>query len=107
MMNEAIQTLVQAIKEDYATYTKCDSDVRRRMIEEFNNSIAYTVGKKYTKIIRGDSVWGFIVNETEGKFRKGDILKAASWAAPAKNSPRGNIIDGGYEISWTGPNYLR
>jgi hypothetical protein len=52
-------------------------------------------------------VWGFIVKEDGGKFRKGDILKAAGWNAPATNSARGNIIDGGYSIQWTGPMYLR
>lgn len=106
-MKDTITDLIEAIKKDYATYTECDSEIRRRMIEEFNEKITYTVGKKYVKIITGSSVWGFIVNQDDGKFRKGDILKAASWAAPAKNCARGNIINGGYEILWTGPKYLR
>jgi len=37
----------------------------------------------------------------------GDILKPASWRAPAKNSARGNVLEGGYAIQWTGPLYLR
>ena len=41
------------------------------------------------------SVWAFIVKEDDGKFKKGDILKAAGGNAPAKNSPRGNVLDGG------------
>jgi len=106
-MNEAIAALIEAIKNDYENYTDNTSEVRRRMIKEFNEKITYTVGKKYTKIITGNSVWGFVVNDDDGKFRKGDILKAASWASPAKNAARGNIIDGDYEIQWTGPNYLR
>lgn len=106
MMNEAISTLIEAIKADYANYSDSTSEIRQKMIAEFNDKISYTVGKKYTKIISGGSVWGFIVNEDDAKFRKGDILKAASWSAPAKNSARGNIIDGGYEIRWTGPLYL-
>jgi len=106
-MNEAINTLIEAIKADYANYTDSISEIRRRMIAEFNEKISYTVGKKYTKIISGGSVWGFIVNDDDSKFRKGDILKPASWSAPAKNRARGNIIDGEYEIQWTGPNYLR
>ena len=39
-------------------------------------------------------------------FKKGDILKAASWSAPAKNRARGNILEGNYPIQWTGPLYL-
>ena len=55
----------------------------------------------------GGSVWGFIVNtDNDKKFRKGDILKAAGYNAPARNAARGNILDGGYCIQWTGPLYL-
>jgi len=53
-------------------------------------------------------VWGFIVNvDDDKKFRKGDILKPAGFNAPARNKPRGNVIDGGYTIRWTGPEYLK
>jgi hypothetical protein len=77
------------------------------MIEEFNNSLSYTDGKKYIKIIRENSVWGFIVKDTDDKFKRGDILKAASFAAPAKNKARGNIIDQDFSwVRWTGPEYL-
>ena len=40
-------------------------------------------------------------------FKKGDVLKAASWAAPALNQPRGNVLEGNYPMQWTGPLYLR
>jgi len=106
MMNEAINVLIEAIKESYANFGE-NTEVRKKMIEEFNKKIYVSEGKKYIKIVAGNSVWGFIMKDDEGKFRKGDILKAASWVAPAKNSARGNILDGGYQIHWTGPNYLR
>lgn len=105
-MNEAISVLIEAIKDSYANYSEI-TEIRKKMIEEFNKKVHTIEGKKYIKVVAGSSVWGFIVKEDEGKFRKGDILKAASWAAPAKNAARGNIIDGGYQIHWTGPNYLR
>jgi len=77
------------------------------MIADFNDNVDYKLGNKYIKVITGGSVWGFIVNtENDKKFRKGDILKAAGWAAPARNAARGNIVDGGYTIQWTGPLYL-
>ena len=41
------------------------------------------------------------------KFKAGDLLKAASWAAPARNKARGNILKGDYSwVRWTGPEYL-
>lgn len=49
-------------------------------------------GKKYIKIVeKRGSVWGFVVKKSEGKFKQGDILKAASWSSPAKNFARGNV----------------
>ena len=37
--------------------------------------------------------------------KRGDILKAASWNAPATNKARGNIFEE-YTVQWTGPLYL-
>jgi len=39
-------------------------------------------------------------------FRYGDILKAASWATPARNGARGNVFEE-YTVRWTGPLYFR
>jgi hypothetical protein len=73
------------------------------------NQLSVEEGRKYLKIVKTDNqktVWGFIQKDDDGKFRAGDILKAASWASPARNKARGNILDGGYQIRWTGPEYL-
>ena len=102
-----LNQLVADIKADYSRWSKNMTSYRQEMIDEFNARVRVTEGKKYYKVIQGTSVWGFIVKEDGGKFRKGDILKAAGWNAPATNSARGNIIDGGYSIQWTGPMYLR
>jgi hypothetical protein len=34
------------------------------------------------------------------------LLKAAGYNAPARNRARGNIVEGGYTVQWTGPLYL-
>ena len=106
-MLEQLDQLLADIKADYARWSNNLTLTRQEMIDEFNVRVRVTEGKKYYKVIQGTSVWGFIVKEDSGKFRKGDILKAAGWNAPATNSARGNIIDGGYSIQWTGPMYLR
>lgn len=110
-LDNAVDFLVEAIKEDYLTYTlhgKAEpSPVNVKMIAEFNESFSLVRGSKYIKIVKNGSVWGFIVaTEKDKQFRKGDILKAAGWAAPARNKARGNVLDGGYSIAWTGPHYL-
>lgn len=66
-------------------------------------------GSKFMKIQHNNSVWGF-VSMYDGEFqgipiKKGDLMKPASWRAPAKHS-RGNIFDGTARYKWTGPEYL-
>ena len=111
----SIEKLIQDIKDDYVrfmTNSKGNQDIGARMIEEFKSGITYNEGKKYIKILKKlgsqTMVWGFIVNvDDDAKFRKGDILMAAGFNAPARNKPRGNVIDGNYRIRWTGPEYLK
>ena len=98
----SIVKYLEAIKSDYADFqtvtgeqplTESQWEIRKKMRLEFNDGVHYTVGKKYIKVITGSSVHSFIVNtDTDSKFAKGDILKAAGWAAPARNSSRGNIM---------------
>jgi hypothetical protein len=116
-MATEMDALIENIKTDYFNWTTgCAaaagrgilSDTNKTMIAEFNEKIAYKTGSKYIKVFtEGGSVWGFVVNtDNDKKFKKGDILKAAGYAAPARNKARGNILDSGYTIRWTGPLYL-
>ena len=84
------------------------SDINKKMIGEYSVNFTITYGKKYIKITeKGGGVKAFVVGvDNDKKFRKGDILKPAGWAAPARNAARGNILKGGYPIDWTGPLYL-
>lgn len=105
---------------------KCDKlceDIRTVHIKNWGEDLYpdykayYTVGKKYLKVIityerifnsgNGLTVWGFI-NLDNPKFQYGDVLKAASWNAPALNKSRGNLFQG-YDINYSrqyGPDYL-
>ena len=72
-------------------------------IKKFADELTFKFGKKYIKILSGGSAHSFIVNtDKDSKFKKGDILMAASWSAPARNFPRGNIFDTDYNVRWTG-----
>ena len=114
-MQAQIEKLIQDIKADYVRFMSNvgdKADIRQDMIDNFVDNVTYNEGKKYIKILKKlgtqTMVWGFIVNvDNDAKFRKGDILMAAGFNAPARNKPRGNVIDGNYSIRWTGPEYLK
>ena len=103
-MTSAIETYLENIKSDYEGFNCADNEIRERMIAEFNEGLGYNVGKKYIKVTtrNSGSVHSFIVNtHNDGKFQYGDILKAASWATPARNFSRGNVFSE-YDVKWTG-----
>ena len=97
-----------AMIADYAKFMPpSKSDVTAKMNADFADNFDIRYGKKYIKIVCNNSVAAFVVGvDNDKKFKKGDILKAAGWNAPARNAARGNILDGGYAIDWTGPRYL-
>ena len=112
-MQKEIEKLIEDINADYYDWQNCRmgpenrTEIQAKMYDEFVNQIRVEEGSKYIKIIKQGSVWGFIQKaDDKNGFRKGDILKAASFNAPARNKARGNILDGGYKIRWTGPYYL-
>tara|TARA_R100000656_G_scaffold39546_1_gene33126 strand:- start:642 stop:998 length:357 start_codon:yes stop_codon:yes gene_type:complete len=104
-----IANLIAGANEDYMAWVVNDA-----MKKEFTEGWVVKTGPKYVKIlstsVKGGqaSVWGFVVKgDNDKKFKKGDILKAAGWATPARNGARGNVLDGGYSINWTGPLYFK
>lgn len=117
-MQKQIEQYIENIKQDYVGWgnpkTGTEKTVRDNMVKEFCESISVKPGKKYikvmTKIGTSNSVHSFIASKdfTTSKgvqFKQGDILKAASWALPALNAPRGNIF-GEYVVKWTGACYM-
>jgi hypothetical protein len=123
-MTEALNKYLEAIKADYRSEQVLDATeqtkgavrlsvptpTQERMRKEFEEGLHVEEGSVYFKVVRQDGssrgVHSFIVKEDGPKFKRGDILKAASWNAPAKNQARGNIF-GLYKVLWTGAVYLR
>jgi len=98
---------LEYIKADYHKWQGYSADisdvVRDNMFDQFCEGLSYKVGKKYCKVMTRGSVHSFIVLEDGPKFKAGDILKAASWAAPATNFARANLLgDYSNAVRWTG-----
>ena len=67
----------------------------------------YELGRKYVHIISKDdnqrSSHSWVMLEDDKKFKRGDILKSATWRGPARNFARGNVLCGGFKhIRWCG-----
>ena len=110
MKSELIK-LKKAIIADYVLWNShrdYDEDFKADRIAESTEELIVEEARKYIKVFTngGGTIWGFIMKEDDDKFKKGDLLKAASWSAPARNKARGNILTDDYEIRWTGPLYL-
>ena len=105
-LDEGIKNMMSGAKDDYANWGK-NSDYGQRQLAEWDSKTKVTQGKKYIKVVQENGVFAFIVKEDFKHFKKGDILKAAGYNAPALNSARGNVLSGNYSIQWTGPLYLK
>ena len=111
-LEEGIKNLMSGAKQDYVRMSTNNGlkELTGYSLEQTNKWDSNTRifnGKKYIKVVQENGVFCFIVKEDFKHFKKGDILKAAGYNAPALNSPRGNVLSGGYPIQWTGPLYLK
>jgi len=106
-ITKAVDMLVKGVQKKINVYYK----------KEYSNlkppTLQIKKGKRYIKIIKveqgggGSSVFTFIDAKEGQTF--GDILKAASFRAPAKHA-RGNVFDGSWGVNSVGvygPAYLR
>lgn len=101
----AIEAYLQHIMGDYCAWNTNETEIGAQMRDDFIVNVRVEIGNKYAKVITKNSVHSFIVLREGGKWKKGDILKAASWAAPATNFARGNVLTKNYgNTTWTGPN---
>ena len=107
---DLLQRLVQ---KDYDNFM--DNPHNWKHVLEFEEGSKLIKIVAHTEMDDGEqaqrSAFGFIVKDdnslksTKGNFfKRGDLLKAATWNAPAKNFARGNIflLDQNSKIRWTG-----
>ena len=110
-LNDGINNMMEAAKADYVRISTMGgkelTGYSLEQTQKWDSKTRVTQGKKYIKVVQDTGVFCFIVKEDFKHFKKGDILKAAGWNAPALNSPRGNVLTGDYQIQWTGPLYLK
>ena len=110
-LDEGIKNLMAGAKADYVKWSTLGgkelTGYSKEQVDNWDNKTKVSQGKKYIKIVQDTGVFCFIAKEDFKHFKKGDILKAAGYNAPALNSPRGNVLAGNYPIQWTGPLYLK
>ena len=110
-LNDGLNNMMEAAKADYVRMSTMGgkelTGYSLEQTQKWDSKTRVTQGKKYIKVVQDTGVFCFIVKEDFKHFKKGDILKAAGWNAPALNSPRGNVLTGDYQIQWTGPLYLK
>jgi len=90
---EGISNMMAGAKEDYISMS---TGYGKRELTGYSKE----------QIVQDTGVFCFVVKEDFKHFKKGDILKAAGYNAPALNSARGNVLTGNYHIQWTGPLYM-
>ena len=111
-LDEGIKNLMAGAKQDYVRMSTSGgrkelTGYSKEQVETWDSKTRVMPGKKYIKIVQDTGVFCFIAKEDFKHFKKGDILKAAGYNAPALNSARGNVLTGNYPIQWTGPLYLK
>ena len=110
-LEQGINNMMAGAKDDYVKMSTSNGKKElvgysKEQVDNWDHNTTIFPGKKYIKIVQGTGVFAFIVKEDFKHFKKGDILKAAGYNAPALNSARGNVLTGNYYINWTGPLYM-
>ena len=107
---DGIANMMAGAKDDYIKMSTSGgkelTGYSKEQVDNWDNKTKVSMGKKYIKIVQDTGVFAFVMKEDSGRFKKGDILKAAGYNKPTLNSARGNVLNGNYHIQWTGPLYM-
>jgi hypothetical protein len=99
-MDLALTEYADHLRADYIRWSGAD--------EAWRYDIEFQRGKKFIRVVKVFSgtcrgAHSFVCIQAHDGWHVGDILKAASWSAPAKNFPRGNVLDRTWAATrWTG-----
>lgn len=101
--NPIVKTFVEKVNAERKEYY-----VKADMPNQYSE-VTVEIGNKFIRLWNGTMCWGFISRVDDvlkgAPIKKGDLLKPATWKAPAKHA-RGNIIDGTARFGVYGPEYL-
>ena len=106
-----VDNMMDGAKEDYKRMSTRNGQTEltgysKEQVDNWDDNTKVKAGQKYIKIVQGTGVFAFVNIHDNGKFKKGDIFKAAGYNKPALNAARGNVLEGNYYIQWTGPLYM-
>ena len=102
--NPIVANFIEKVNKERETYYSHMQSMKGK------TDLTVEIGNKFIRLWDGTSCWGFI-SRVDGDLKgspikKGDLLKAATWKAPAKHA-RGNIIDGTAKYGVYGPEYIK
>lgn len=97
-MDLALTEYMDAIQADYNKFNSKASFPTAAL------NITINRGSKFYKVVVGTGVHSFVCRKAHDQWKVGDVLKAASWAQPAKNFVRGNVLSQTYinPVRWAG-----
>lgn len=103
----ALNDYISHLQKDYITWANRDehaSDrIREQMIKDFVDSLTIKRDKMYTKVIVRGSTHSIIVMESQGKLKRGDILRVENKGKPDLSFVHGNVLEEKYEkVMWSG-----
>jgi hypothetical protein len=101
-----LDRLKENIIKDYAEWSK---NLNYRDFVRADE-LAVRPGRKFDRIFRGSSIWGFVAKKDGAHkgipHRLGDVFMAQGLHQPAKHV-RGSIFDNNTDwFTWTGPEYM-
>ncbi len=106
-LEQGVANMMAGAKNDYMKWSTMGgkelTGYCKEQVDNWDSKTKVSQGKKYIKVVQDTGVFCFVCKTDFKHFKKGDILKAAGYNAPALNQARGNVLTGNNSIQWSGP----